>query len=232
MQKNVAKIADFFATEVLGPPAEVKAGFFLSRTPAENKEELLRAAWVGAGFSERKPIFLKQLHSGIIHTFINGSLPTSLPTGDAVIADSKDVFLIIQVADCLPVLFFDPVKRHIAGAHCGWKGSLLGLAKRTVDKLAELGSNPEDLQIWFGPSIRPCCYEVDVERSVLFPRRDGSEQHIDLVAFNRWLLEEAGVSPKAIYIDPRCTACSSDKLPSYRRDGEKAGRLFAYVALG
>jgi hypothetical protein len=232
LQKTVLKADERFATDSLGKSAEVKAGFFVSRTPLEKKEEFLRAAWKTAGFPERRPVFLKQIHSGIVHTFLNGSLPTSVPTGDAIVTDSKEVFLVIQVADCLPVLIYDPVKKIIAGAHSGWKGSLLGLAKRTVEKMAELGSKPRDLLAWLGPSIQSCCYEVDVERAVLFTRRQDQPRFIDLALFNRRLLVGAGLEGRNIITDWRCTVCGAENLPSYRREGKRAGRIFAYAALG
>ncbi len=241
MQMTNLKTETFYSTGDLGLPAEIKAGFFISKTPVENKEEFLRAAWKGAGFKERKPVYLKQVHSGTVHTFLNGSSPDTPPTGDAIVTDSKDSFLVIQVADCLPVLIFDPVKKLVAGAHCGWKGSLLGLANRTVDKMVESGSKPVDLRVWFGPSIRSCCYEVGVERTVLFPHLPDRQRNIDLVEFNRELLETAGIDRQKLVIDPRCTACAvenfersrrADKLPSYRREGNGAGRLFVYAALG
>jgi YfiH family protein len=232
LQKNVLKASEWFTSDALGQPADVKAGFFVSKTPVENKTEFLQAAWNAAGFAERRPVFLKQIHSGIIHTFTSGSPPASPPTGDAMVTDSRDFFLVIQVADCLPVLIFDPVKKRVGGAHCGWKGSLLGLAKRTVEKLAGAGSNPKNMRVWFGPSIRSCCYEVDVERSVLFPHHKDKPRNIDLEEFNRRLLLEAGIEGRNLAIDPRCSACGSEKLPSYRREGKAAGRLFAYAALG
>jgi len=232
MQKTSLKVADFFPTETLGESSDILAGFFLSKVPVEKKEEFLRAAWAQAGFPAKVPLFLKQVHSGIVHTFVGDNFPASAPPGDAIITNSKEAFIVIQVADCLPILFFDPVTKLIAGAHAGWKGSLLGIACMVVRKLAEGGSNLADLRIWFGPSIRACCYEVDIERSTLFPRRNGSERHIDLVGFNRQLLEGLGIPSASIHIDPRCTACSPEKLPSYRREGEKASRIFAFIALG
>jgi len=232
MQKATLKTLDFSSVTVLGKPSEVLLGFFVSRTPVENKAEFLRTAWTQAGLEPKTPLYLKQVHSGTVVQFLNGNLPAQVPTGDAIITDSKHAFVVIQMADCLPVLFFDPVKKLAAGAHAGWKGSLAGIVPRVVHQLVQLGSHPENLRIWLGPSIRSCCYEVDVERAVLFPRRDGSERHIDLVAFNRKLLEEGGIRKEAVHIDPRCTVCSAEQFPSFRREGEKAGRIFACLALG
>lgn len=231
MQKTASMKSAFNPVESLGKPSEVAAGFFISGAPVENKAESLKAAWVQAGFESKTPIYLKQVHSGTVVQFLNGALPVPAPTGDAIITDSKDAFVVIQVADCLPILFYDPVKKLIAGAHAGWKGSLLGIVSQVVHQLIDLGSRPEHLRIWLGPSIRACCYQVDVERSVLFPHRAVSGRHIDLAAFNQELLEAAGARRENIFIDPRCTACSAEKFPSYRRDGQKVGRIFACIAL-
>ncbi len=231
MQKTVSMKSAFNLIEVLGAPSEVTAGFFVSKTPVENKAEFLKTAWVQAGFEPKTPIYLKQVHSGTVVQFLNGALPAQILVGDAIVTDSNKAFVVIQVADCLPVLFFDPLKKLIAGAHAGWKGSLLGVAPEAVRQLIQLGSQAENLRVWLGPSIRACCYEVDVERSVLFPRRADTERNIDLVAFNRQLLEEAGIRKENIFFDPRCTACSPEEFPSYRRNGQKAGRIFACLAL-
>lgn len=223
--------AGFEHVSVLGKPSEVPAGIFVSKKPVESKGEFLRTAWAQAGFEPKMPVYLKQVHSGTVVRFLNGERPMQVPTGDAAITDSKDLFLVIQVADCLPVLFFDPARKLIAGAHAGWKGSLLGIVPEVVRQVVLFGSRVENLRIWLGPSIHSCCYEVDVERSAMFPRSPDSPRHIDLLAFNRQLLREAGVRAENIFEDERCTACSAEKFPSYRRDGKKAGRIFACLAL-
>lgn len=223
--------AGFTPVGVLGKGSEVTAGYFVSKTPVENKAEFLRSAWQQAGFQPKTPLYLKQVHSNAIVQFLNGNIPAQVPTGDAVTTNSKDAFIVIQVADCLPVLFYDPEKKLAAGAHAGWKGSLLGIVTRVVYQLGQLGSRPENLRVWLGPSIRACCYQVDVERAVLFPSREDSGRHIDLVSFNLKRLEEVGVRKESIVVDPRCTACAPEEFPSYRRDGENAGRIFACLAL-
>jgi len=224
--------ANFVSVGVLGKPQEVRAGFFVAGTRVENKAEFSRLAWTRAGFEPKTPLFLKQAHSGTVVQVLNGHVPSHAPAGDAIITDSKNAFLVIQVADCLPVLFFDPLNKLVAGAHAGWKGSLLGIVPAVVQKLVCLGSRPEQVRIWMGPSIRACCYEVDVERAVLFPRKNDSKRCIDLVSFNLKSLVAAGVRKESVFIDRRCTACSGEAFPSYRREGKKAGRIFACLALG
>lgn len=231
MQKIESEKSTFNPVEVLGKPSEVLAGFFVSKTPVENRAEFLKTAWVQAGFEPKTPVYLKQVHSGTVVRFLNGEKPSQVPTGDAVVADSKEMFIVIQVADCLPVLLFDPVKKLIAGAHAGWKGSLLGIVPEVIRQMVQRGSQTENIRVWLGPSIHSCCYQVDVERSVLFPHRSDSLRHIDLTAFNQRLLEETGIQKGNIFFDPRCTVCSGENFPSYRRDGKNAGRIFACLAL-
>jgi YfiH family protein len=52
---------------------------------------------------------------------------------------------------------------------------------------------------------------------------------LDLRAANRWQLEDAGVAPRNIAVSTLCTACRTDLLFSYRREGIHTGRLMAAI---
>lgn len=54
---------------------------------------------------------------------------------------------------------------------------------------------------------------------------------LDLRAANRWQLENAGVAPGNIAVSPLCTACRTDLLFSYRREGAGTGRLMAAIGI-
>jgi YfiH family protein len=54
---------------------------------------------------------------------------------------------------------------------------------------------------------------------------------LDLVAANRWQLEQAGVRPERIFACGLCTSCHYDWLFSYRREGLRTGRLMAAIGL-
>jgi len=54
---------------------------------------------------------------------------------------------------------------------------------------------------------------------------------LDLRAANRWQLADAGVPEKQIDVSDLCTACRTDLLFSYRREGAKTGRLMAVIGL-
>jgi YfiH family protein len=53
---------------------------------------------------------------------------------------------------------------------------------------------------------------------------------LDLLAANRAILTEAGVSPERIFPSHLCTACRTDLFFSYRREG-KTGRMMAVIGL-
>jgi YfiH family protein len=83
------------------------------------------------------------------------------PATDGLITDVPGVALMLRFADCVPLLFFDPRRRAVGLAHAGWRGTLAGIAARTVGSMQKaFGSVPEELVVGIGPAIGPCCYEV------------------------------------------------------------------------
>ena len=88
---------------------------------------------------------------------------------DGLVTNKKDLILATTNADCILLIFFDPVKKVIANTHSGWKGTLQEISVKTVQKMqAEYGSNPKDIIVCFCPSIRKCHFEVDQDVYKLF----------------------------------------------------------------
>jgi YfiH family protein len=54
---------------------------------------------------------------------------------------------------------------------------------------------------------------------------------LDLRKANRWQLMEVGLFPRNIFVSDLCTACRSDLLFSYRREGPETGRLMAVIGM-
>jgi polyphenol oxidase len=151
---------------------------------------------------------------------------------DILITDLPGVALVVQTADCVPVLLTSP--RAIAAVHAGWRGSARNAAGAAVAALAGLGVDPTSLSAWLGPSIGSCCYEVGGEVAAAFGGeflRASCEgrYRLDLRAVNHAQLEGAGVAPENIFTHPACTRCGGEKFASYRRDGAAAGRMIALV---
>jgi polyphenol oxidase len=158
------------------------------------------------------------------------------PEADAAVAPASGILLGIQTADCLPVLLVDPVRRALAAAHAGWRGTAKGVTREAVLALEARGSRPADLMAALGPGIGPCCYEVGDElREAFGPAGAGffrsgpnGRPHLDVRAANVRQLEAAGVRPDAIHHVPDCTYCTPG-YHSYRRDGKEAGRMISFV---
>jgi len=82
--------------------------------------------------------------------------------GDAMITNKRGLMLVVKVADCVPIMLFDPVKNAIGIAHAGWRGTLKKIAGKTVFKMKkEFGTDPGNLIIGIGPCICVKHYEVD-----------------------------------------------------------------------
>lgn len=163
------------------------------------------------------------------------------PQADIIITNKPEVTLFMRYADCVPLLFYDPVQQAIGLAHAGWKGSLLKVAARTVEALqAHYGSRPDDLVACVGPAISAQHYEIGSEvaeqvqavfggqAEALLPQLNGAP-HFDLRAANRLALEEVGV--EQIEVAELCTYEHNEDWFSYRAAGGPTGRFGVLLAL-
>lgn len=163
---------------------------------------------------------------------------------DALMTDRPNVPIMLCYADCVPLLFVDPVQRAIAVSHAGWKGTAKKIGAKTILAMQkQFGTRAEDCLVGIAPSIGACCYEVDdyvlgkfrkeytaVERFFQATASEG-KYHLDLWEANRISLEEIGVVRENIVISNVCTACNSRLLFSYRAEHGKTGRIAAILAI-
>lgn len=177
----------------------------------------------------------KQVHGDnilVAHGGVGAS--KSCPDADAYITDEKNLPIAIRTADCVPVFIFDPHRRAIGLAHAGWKGTTKEIAAKTVQKMQKKYSClSSDLKIVLGPSIRECCYQVGAEFRDCFPayvQDRGGFLYADVISANRDQLLQAGVRQANIFDSGICTCCHKDYF-SFRRDGEKAGRMISLMML-
>ena len=91
---------------------------------------------------------------------------------DGIITQKENLVLSTTNADCILLLFFDPVTRTIANTHSGWKGTLQRISVKTVQKMVnEFGCNPKDIICCICPSIRKCHFEIDKDVKDLFEEK-------------------------------------------------------------
>lgn len=170
------------------------------------------------------------------------SYADAIPETDAMITADKQVVLAAFFADCVPVYIVDPVKGVVALAHAGWKGTLNGIAGKTVQRMQEdNGTEPSDCFAFIGPSVGPCCYEVSRDLALRFgekqpvsdgPQNAGRERwKLDLWGLNKKNLVDAGLDPKKITVSEICTVCHDTRFFSHRRDSGLTGRMAAFISV-
>jgi YfiH family protein len=173
-----------------------------------------------------------------------GETPQSSPPpqADGIITQRPGLALAMRFADCVPLLFHDPIRQVVGIAHAGWPGTLAGIGPATIRAMQQVfGSNPADIAAGIGPSIGPCCYEVgpDVVEGVrrafdgaaetLLKPGKGERLHFDLWAANALALRQAGV--ERIEVANLCTACHADLFFSHRAEHGRTGRFGAVIVL-
>jgi len=156
-------------------------------------------------------------------------------------SEACDAFLLgpgesalVRHADCFPVVVADPVRSRAALAHCGWRGTLAGLAAICARRLVRDGSRPGDLAAAIGAGIGPASFEVGPEVLGAFPeefrrRTAWGTPSIDLVAFLRHDLASVGVA-KIESLAPDTLA--DPNWHSWRRDGSHSGRNATVCIVG
>jgi polyphenol oxidase len=179
---------------------------------------------------------------------------------DALITRKRGVALTMSTADCVPLLFYDPITEAIGVAHAGWRGTARGIAAAAIAAMSEqFGSRPADILVGAGPSIGPCCYEVSEEvKQIFLGQRDFEELpteeryrelvaesaafevihlpekaslRLDLWETNRKQLLLAGVVPEHIELPDICTSCATERFFSHRAEQGRTGRFPAILAL-
>jgi purine-nucleoside/S-methyl-5'-thioadenosine phosphorylase / adenosine deaminase len=162
--------------------------------------------------------------------------PGEYPDRDALITASREVYLCVTVADCVPILLYEPVARVIGAVHAGWRGTARNILASTIARMeSEFGAHGRDLLAYCGPAAGVCCYVVGEEVAARFDRqfvsRNGDGTVVDLKSANRHQLLEAGVRQENIEISSACTITDSANFHSHRRDRERSGRMMAVIGL-
>lgn len=185
-----------------------------------------------------EPLWLEQVHGNeVLDLDSMRSLSSAAsPTADAAIARRPGKVCVMQVADCMPVLFAARDASAVAAAHAGWRGLAAGVLEATVSRL---GVPAPGLMAWLGPAIGPRHFEVGEEVRAAFLQRDAAAAaafsanargrwQCDLAALARRQLALLGID--AVWGGSWCTYSDPARFFSYRRDG-RCGRMAALIWL-
>ena len=168
---------------------------------------------------------------------------TVLGMADATMTDEAGPVLFSLHADCLPILLADPLRRVVAVAHAGWRGTVADVSGETVRAMTDrYGSRPGDLLAFLGPAISGEHYEVgpevisgwqslrDADPAAFWPGRDDRWQ-FDTVTANASRLVAAGLPGVSIERSGICTWQASADWFSHRAQGPSTGRFGAFIAI-
>lgn len=231
------------------PYASLNLGLGVGDEPAavlENRRRLFATL----DLPLERSVWGEQVHGGAVAVVAatdagRGSLEqgSRIPRTDALVTDVAGLTLCVTLADCAPVVLYDPRRAAVGLAHAGWRGTVARIASRAVEAMRSgFGSDPADLLAAIGPSIGPQGYEVGEEvvdrareafgeraHRVLEPLADGGAR-FDLWAANVLDLEEAGLEPGRIEVAGTSTAEALDRFYSHRAEG-RTGRFVAVASL-
>ena len=160
---------------------------------------------------------------------------------DGLITNKKDIALATTNADCILLLFFDPVNKVIANVHSGWRGTIQRISVKTVQKMVnKFNCKPENIICCICPSIRKCHFEVENDVKEIFEKefkdlkieqnndimekqKDKEKWNIDTVLINKILLKQEGLKQENIIDSGICSVCNSDLIHSYRVERQGYG---------
>ena len=182
-----------------------------SAGPLETLEQELTDTFNAAGFPMIDCVQAEQPHGNLAQA-VYTPCPVRIPEVDALVTGVPRLPLIVRVADCGPVFFYDTLDEVIAVAHSGRKGTEGNIVAKTIQCMTETyGTRSENVIVQLGPCIRPPHYEVDFAAEIGRQARAAGVRHF----------HDCGI----------CTASHLDRYYSYRAEKGKTGRMWAAIML-
>ena len=172
------------------------------------------------------------------HEILNVEKPGYYEGFDALITNKKNIFLQILVADCTPILLFDPIHEVVAAIHAGWRGTVNAIVQKTLDKMTlHFHTNPSDCFAYVGTCISQSYFEVDkdvadnFDQEFYFFDKEKNKYFIDLKGCNARALSDAGLMKNHIAISPFCTVKDNDLFFSHRHEKGTTGRFGVIIGM-
>ena len=160
---------------------------------------------------------------------------------DGFVSVTSGVFPAVKTADCQPILFADKTKRIVGVCHAGWRGTMNGIAEKTVEKMVSLGADKSNIVAALGPCICADCFTVKEDFIAAFEQnapellkfiyeKDGV-YHADIRAMNKAVLLSAGLKDENICVCGECTCCDGEKYYSHRRQKGHRGTMMNVIGI-
>ena len=179
-----------------------------------------------------KSIFMHQVHKDNIikidENNINlfGGRERIVENTDSLITNLKNIPLIVQTADCVPVILYCDKTKSMAAIHSGWRGTVQNIVPKTIElMIKEYNAEPSEMYAYIGPYIDQKDYEVGEEVGVHFKNKTmiNNKWHIDNGLEIKEQMTESGLLENNIEFSNLNTY--DEIFYSYRRDGVQVGRI-------
>ncbi|MDO5127054.1 MAG: peptidoglycan editing factor PgeF [Eubacteriales bacterium] len=216
-----------------------------------NVMENYRRYGIAAQFDPSKLVCSDQVHETTIYVATEKDAgrgttdKEKLVAVDGLVTNVYDLPLMTFYADCVPIYFFDPIKKVVGLAHSGWRGTVKNIAEVMIRTMQETyGCMPDNIICAIGPSICESCYEVGVDVAEAFQNAYSPEQYkklinqksdekyqLDLHKACYYNLVNAGVLESHIALPDLCTCCNPSVFYSHRASKGLRGNLGAVIML-
>ena len=145
---------------------------------------------------------------------------------DGIVTRIKNLAVGVLTADCVPILFYDPIEKISGCIHAGWKGAYKGIIKNTIKEFLKLNSLKKNIIVAIGPCIKKQNYEVKYRfykkflnknktNQIFFTKTNKNKYYFDLRNFiNKQLLDIGIKKIENIKLD---TFSDKKNFYSYRR---------------
>ncbi len=216
------------------PFASLNLGLNTDDDPENVAENRRRFFWA-LGLNVSQTVSAHQVHGTAILT---ATEPGRFDGFDAFVTDRPGLFLTVTVADCVPILLYDPVRQVVAAVHAGWRGTVGQLVSLTLAQMkTQYGTRADDCLAYVGTSIDECSFEVSSDVAEQFSTDvqplDGKPGKflVDLKQANVRQLTDAGVPVTRIEVSPYSTVLHNTNYFSYRHEHGQTGRMLAGIGL-
>jgi len=183
-------------------------------------------------------VYMKQVHSNKVHIVTDKDNFLNPPTTDALITDKIATPLMVMVADCTPIIFYDKVKNIIAVAHAGRSGAFYNIIENVIKSFTnDFHSNISDIKVIIGVSISKKCYEVSQDiydeaknLNLEYAIEDKNGKYtLDIKQILLKQLHHTGILKHNIINKDICNCCNTSKYFSFRKEkqtGRYAGVIY------
>jgi len=188
----------------------------------------------------KRLVHMDQVHGDNIVVIDENSNLNDIPQCDAIMTNIKNTPLMVMVADCIPILIYDPVQDVIAAVHAGRAGTFSNILAKTLKMMQKTyASDYQDILVVLGPSMHQCCYEVGSEINKE-AKRDGykyaiktenKHYYLGLEEIVRQQLKTLNIPKEHVEFSPYCTVCNTNLFYSYRAENSICGRFCGVLML-